>query len=123
MANKNTLSKFEWIIMDIIWNNPKSSVRDVLEELREEHKKAYTTIQTYLERLVKKGFLSKEKIGMVNFYSPKVKRKTVQEDETENFIKKTFQGSPSKLAAFLFDSNKLDKNDLTRIRKMIDEEE
>lgn len=123
MANQKTLSKFEWIIMDIIWDNPKSNVRDVLENLPEEHQKAYTTVQTYLERLVKKGFLAKEKIGMVNFYNPKVDRKTVQADETENFIKKTFQGSATKLAAFLFDSNKLNENDLTKIKKMIDEEE
>jgi BlaI family penicillinase repressor len=123
MAKKFTLTEFEWAIMSIIWENPEISVRDVRQNLPDKFQKAYTTIQTYMERLVDKGFLSKKKIGRVNFYTPEIDKETVQKKETVNFINKTFQGSPSKLAAFLFDSNNLAEDDLEKLKKMINEED
>ncbi len=123
MKKQKTLSNFEGEIMDILWDEPHRSVRDVLENLPQPHKKAYTTVQTYLERLIKKGFLSKQKIGMVNFYHPVISRETVQKNETRHFINKTFQGSLSKLAAFLFDSENLSTKDLQSIKALIREKE
>jgi BlaI family penicillinase repressor len=121
MKNNTTLSKFEWKIMKILWNSKNISAREVLEKLSTKNKRAYTTIQTYLERLVKKKFLKKEKIGLVNFYSPIIKKDKALRSETKNFVDKLFQGSYSQMAAFLFDTNSLKENDLKIIKEMIKE--
>ncbi len=62
-ASLDALSQFEWLIMNHLWINDKASAREVMESMPEEAQRAYTTIQTYLERLVDKGYLAKEKLG------------------------------------------------------------
>jgi predicted transcriptional regulator len=122
MKNK-TLSDFEWQIMRILWRENKISVRDVHAKISQTQQRAYTTVQTYMERLVKKKFLNKEKIDAVNFYSPIVNREEMQKNETHNFIKKTFNGSFSKMAAFLFDVDEVSENDLEKIKSLLKEKE
>lgn len=117
------LSQFEWLIMNHLWEMEKASAREVMEALPEDAQRAYTTIQTYMERLVEKGYLSKEKIGMVNFYTPVVPRDDVVEGATSSFIERVFQGSGSSLAAYLLKNKKLSSDDLDRIKDILDEGE
>ncbi|MEA1987193.1 MAG: BlaI/MecI/CopY family transcriptional regulator [Candidatus Marinimicrobia bacterium] len=119
MKNNNSLTKFEWEIMKVIWTTKNISAREVLEKLSKKNQRAYTTIQTYLERLTKKRFLKKEKIGLVNFYSPIVKKEKALRSETNDFVEKLFHGSYSQMAAFLFDTNSLKEKDFMEIKKMI----
>ena len=118
---KEALTKFEWEIMKVIWTSKNISAREVLEKLSKKNQRAYTTIQTYLERLTKKKYLKKEKIGLVNFYSSIVKKEKALRNETKDFVDKLFHGSYSQMTAFLFDSNSLTDDDLKTIKKMIKE--
>lgn len=88
MKNK-TLSEFEWQIMRVVWDNGQISVREVHNTISQTENKAYTTVQTYMERLVGKDFLQKEKIGSVNYYSAKVLEKDIQQNETSSLMKKS----------------------------------
>ncbi len=116
-----SLSNFEWQIMNQIWEMGSSSAREVLEALTEEHRRAYTTIQTYLERLVDKKFLSKEKVGLVNFYRSLIPRDRVVRKETKRFVDQIFGGSSSQLAAYLLDEGEISQSDLDRIKKMLED--
>ena len=107
--NLDALSQFEWLIMNFLWDMEKASARKVMESMPEEGQRAYTTIQTYMERLVDKGYLSKEKIGMVNFYTTEIARESAVDGATSNFIDKVFQGSGSSLAAYLLKNNRLNE--------------
>jgi len=122
MKNK-TLSEFEWQIMRVLWDNKKASVREVHNIISQIQDKAYTTVQTYMERLVGKSFLVKEKIGSVNFYYPKVMEFDIQKNETSNLMKKVFNGSFQKMAAFLFDVDNVSEKDLVKIKAMLKENE
>jgi BlaI family penicillinase repressor len=113
------LSKFEWMIMNHLWDAEKASAREVMEAMSEKAQRAYTTIQTYLERLVEKGYITKEKIGMVNFYSAQVAREDAVDGATSSFIERVFQGSGSSLAAYLLKNDKLDPDDLQKIRDIL----
>ncbi len=119
-ANLDALSQYEWLIMNHIWEVESASAREVMEALPEEAQRAYTTIQTYMERLVDKGYLTKEKIGMVNFYTTNIPRESVVDGATNNFIDKVFQGSGSSLAAYLLKNNKLNQKDLEKIRDVLE---
>lgn len=113
------LSKFEWTIMNQLWEAEKASAREIVEALPEESKRAYTTIQTYLERLVDKGYLTKEKIGMVNFYAPLVERDSIVAGATTSFIDRVFSGSGSSLAAYLLKNKNLKPEELEQIRDIL----
>ena len=117
------LSKFEWTIMDQVWDNGKRTVREVHEALPPEKQRAYTTIQTYMERLVDKGYLQKEKIGLVNFYLFTVPREQVVEGETSRFVTQVFGGSASRLAAYLLPNIDLEPEAVEQIRHMLEEAE
>lgn len=117
--NLDALSQFEWLIMNHLWENEKASAREVMEAMPGEAQRAYTTIQTYLERLVDKGYLTKEKIGMVNFYTAQVPRAAAVDGATSTFIDRVFQGSGSSLAAYLVKNKKLNKDDLKQIQDIL----
>lgn len=118
-SNLDGLSKFEWTIMNQLWELEKASARDMVDSLPEESQRAYTTIQTYMERLVDKGYLTKEKIGMVNFYQPKVGREKIVDGATTSFIDRVFAGSGSSLAAYLLKNKNLKPEDLKQIRDIL----
>ncbi|MCF7922927.1 MAG: BlaI/MecI/CopY family transcriptional regulator [Candidatus Marinimicrobia bacterium] len=117
--NLDALSQFEWLIMNHLWVMDKASAREVMEAMPDEAQRAYTTIQTYLERLVDKGYVSKEKIGMVNFYTTQVPRADAVHGATESFIERVFQGSGTNLAAYLLQNKKLNPADLAKIRAIL----
>ncbi len=120
-VNLDALSQFEWLIMNHLWVNDKASAREVMESMPEEAQRAYTTIQTYLERLVDKGYLAKDKIGMVNFYTTQIAREAVVDGATNSFIERVFQGSGSSLAAYLLKNKSLDPTDLQKIKDILEQ--
>ena len=122
MKNK-TLSEFEWQIMRVLWDQEKASVREVHNIILQDHDKAYTTVQTYMERLVGKDFLMKEKIGSINYYYPNVMEIDITKSETSSLMKKVFNGSFQKMAAFLFDVDDVSEKDLAKIKEMLEENE
>ncbi len=119
MKKSNLLSEIEWRLMEILWEKGVLSVKDVWKAIYPNGEKAYTTVQTYLDRMVDKKLLKKEKIGMVNFYHPIVEKKDLMKQATASLVSKVFNGSFGSLAAFLVDSYNLSKNDLDKIKQII----
>ncbi|MCF7808787.1 MAG: BlaI/MecI/CopY family transcriptional regulator [Candidatus Marinimicrobia bacterium] len=117
----DALSKFEWTIMNELWELENASARDIIDALPENSQRAYTTIQTYLERLVEKGYLSKKKAGNVNLYQTVIPRDEIVDGATNSFIERVFQGSGSSLAAYLIKNKQLRKDDLEQIRQILEE--
>lgn len=121
MAKKQSLSPLEWEIMEKIWHDQKPvSVRDVLRQAYPNGEKAYTTVQTVMNNLVEKGFLQKEKIGLVNFYQPMRKKNDLLKQETSRFVEKVFGGSFQALANYIISSKKLSEDELIDLKKLIE---
>ncbi|MDD3807107.1 MAG: BlaI/MecI/CopY family transcriptional regulator [Candidatus Marinimicrobia bacterium] len=120
MKKDKKMTPMEWEIMKVFWKNGKCSVRDVVEELPNEYKRAYTTIQTYIERLASKGFLSKEKDGKINFYKPILQEQTAIHQETVQLVKRVFNGSFSHLSSYLVKSGKLSLHEIDELNRLID---
>jgi predicted transcriptional regulator len=66
------LGSLEFELMEILWSNGESSVRDVVLTLR--RPLAYTTVMTTLDRLFKKGLLDRHKSDRAFVYSPSFSR-------------------------------------------------
>ncbi|MFH1214805.1 MAG: BlaI/MecI/CopY family transcriptional regulator, partial [Candidatus Neomarinimicrobiota bacterium] len=113
---------FEWQIMEILWDRERATVRDVFESLSGPER-AYTTVQTYMERMVAKKILTKEKIGPVNLYFPQITKGQSLLTETRHFLDKSFGGSMPRLAAFLINSDGISEKDLEKIKAIIKERE
>lgn len=65
------VGELEATVMDRLWSaDGPRSVRDVLEALRHDRPIAYTTVMTVLERLYRKGMLTRVEAGRAWMYSP-----------------------------------------------------
>ena len=124
MAEQNKLTPVEWEIIEGIWGlKKKVSVRDVMEHAFPNGEKAYTTIQTIMNTLEKKGFLKVEKIGMVNFYQPMESRDKMAQMELSQLVSRVFHGSVPALANFLMDSDNLSLQEIQDIKDTLDQKE
>lgn len=119
---KKKLSGLEWEIMEIVWQQEKPvSVREVLEIAYPNGEKAYTTVQTVMNHLVDKGFAKKEKIGLVNFYTPTNPREEMLEGEVSRFVDRTFGGSINALVSFMLDTKSLSADEVASLKALIDQ--
>lgn len=123
MIKANNLTPFEWEIMKLIWKSHPRTVRQVVDALPSEYQRAYTTVQTYVERLVEKGFLNKKKDGKINIYAPAVAEEPVREREIARVVQKAFDGSFGSLAAYLVKSRRLNEEELNELFELINDEQ
>ncbi|MFZ1729015.1 MAG: BlaI/MecI/CopY family transcriptional regulator [Bacteroidota bacterium] len=122
-AKKHELSAAEWELMAVIWETGGTvTVREVLETAYPNDEKAYTTVQTLMNILVDKGMLRRVKQGMVNQYTPAVRREKVLDASMSTVADRMFRGSFGAMASFLV-SRKLSDEDVAALRRMLDEQE
>lgn len=124
MKKPKKLSEAEWEIMLGVWSGDVPvTVRQLHSRLYPRGEKAYTTVQTIMNILYEKGFLMREKIGMVNFYSPALTQAQAMARETKTLASRLFQGSFGALATYLIQSGKLSAADLQALKELIAEKE
>lgn len=59
----HVLGELETIVMELLWCEPELSVSQVEEQLRRRREIAHTTVLTTLDRMYRKGYLTREKRG------------------------------------------------------------
>ncbi|MBD3275734.1 MAG: hypothetical protein GF372_10500 [Candidatus Marinimicrobia bacterium] len=123
MTKIHLSSEIEWQIVKYLWKHEESTVREIWENLFPEEERAYTTVQTYLERMVEKNILQKKKTGPVNLYSARISEKEGLSQATSSFVDKAFDGSFATLANFLIRSKKLKQEDIDELRKLLEGED
>ena len=78
-------------VMDILWAEGNLAVRDVQARLR--RPAAYTTVMTTLDRLFKKGILSREQSGRAFLYTPLVSTEELKASIASRVITGVLQGT------------------------------
>ena len=73
-AIKHTITDAEYEIMCILWRSKeKLTVADIIKELNNNDWTA-STVATFMARLLKKGVISCDKKGKINYYFPVLKQ-------------------------------------------------
>lgn len=78
------LGNLETEVMERTWARGEISVRDLHQELA--GRLAYTTVMTTLDRLYKKGMLSRRKLGKAYLYSPAFTKVEYQGQLTQHVL-------------------------------------
>lgn len=68
---EKSFGPLEMRVMEVLWDKQAATVQDVVNELNDEKKYAYTTIMTILTRLTRKGMLIRIKEGRMYRYRPR----------------------------------------------------
>jgi predicted transcriptional regulator len=79
-----SFGKLEREIMEAVWQCEKVSVRQVCLAL--DDRIAYTTVMTTLDRLYKKGLLTRRKEGKAFLYSPRFSPEELERNLAEDVI-------------------------------------
>ena len=106
-------------IMAVLWRRGPSTVAEVRAELRDEL--AYTTVLTMLRTLQGKGYVGYEEEGRTYRYFAAVEQQAARKSALQHLATKLFDGSPELLLTHLVSGQKLDRKQLDRIRKLLDD--
>src|SRR5947199_9603880 len=87
--------------LKVLWGLGEGSVRDVREVMVGNKNLAYTTVMTVLDRLEKRGGVSRRKQGRSFIYVPKVSQDALRRFAVKELIDGFFDGSPEELLAFV----------------------
>src|SRR3954468_7173169 len=113
------LTKLEMQIMEALWNNGASSVREIQEAFPENDRPAYTTVQTMVYRLEGKRALRRvKKIGNAHIFEAAVSRTAAQRrliDELLSF----FGGRSQPLMAHLIEAGKLTREEVKEAKQTL----
>jgi BlaI family penicillinase repressor len=88
-----------------LWGMGEGTVRDVREEMVGNRNLAYTTVMTVLDRLEKRGGVSRRKQGRSFVYVPKLSREELRKFAVKELVDRFFEGEEESLARFLRSQN------------------
>ena len=82
---------------------------------------AAPTILSFLNRLEAKGFVSVEKIGKINWYTPLIREEEYLQKESRKILQKMYQNSLKNFVMALYDGDGLSSQDIDDLRTFIEE--
>ena len=123
MARQKTphLTPLELEIMHVLWNEGPSNVQSVQQHL--ERELAYTTVQTMLNILHRKGKVKRTLKERAYFYQPRVSRTQVLGQHVNDLVEHWFAGSAESLVMSLVETKHLTPKKLARLQKLLEQEE
>ncbi len=118
---KTTLTTPEWLVMSALWGRAPQSLSEVISSMGESVDWSYTTYSSYLNKLVKKGYVGFESKGRDKFYYPLVEMDECIEAEGRRLMDKVTDSGAKKLLVCMIRDSKLSKEDRLELKKLIDE--
>ncbi|MBV9505604.1 MAG: BlaI/MecI/CopY family transcriptional regulator [Acidobacteriia bacterium] len=101
---RETLPPLELLCLKALWKLREGNVSDVRRLVCQSRPLAYTTIMTVLERLVRKGKLSRRKSGRAFLYLPEASPDAMRRAAIRELVEGFFDGSEEGLIEFLLGS-------------------
>jgi predicted transcriptional regulator len=91
----------EMMCLNALWEIGEGNVEDVRKVVSQTRPLAYTTVLTLLDRLARRGAVSRRKEGRGFRYQPTVERDRLRRMALKQFLQYHFDGSAAKLRIFL----------------------
>ena len=111
----------ELAIMHVLWENGPSTVQQVQERL--EGEPAYTTVQTIMNTMEKKGRTKRTLKGKAFVYRASLNRDVAAGGAVRDLVNRVFKGSVEGLLMNLIKTEQVDENTLERLKRLIAEKE
>jgi BlaI family transcriptional regulator, penicillinase repressor len=115
------LTPLELEIMHVLWETGPANVQTVQQQLPREL--AYTTVQTMLNILHRKGKVKRTLKERAYFYKPAVSRSQVVRQAVSDLVEHLFGGSVESLVMSLVETKHLDAEKLTRLNRIVKKSE
>jgi len=119
---KPQLTPLELQIMKVLWEIGPGTVQAVQEKLPGE-RLAYTTVQTMLNILQRKGKVKRKLQGKAYEYRPLLSREKALREAAGDIVDRMFGGSVEALLMSLVKSRQLDAEKLAKVQQLIEQYE
>jgi predicted transcriptional regulator len=113
------LGSTEIEVLRYLGDRPASSVGDVADHFAKTSGQARTTILTIMERLRKKGYLTRKRVRGVYEYSAKVAQPDLLRRLVKAFVDKTLAGSVSPFVAYLSEDGAISSEELKQLKQLV----
>ncbi|HMD71842.1 MAG TPA: BlaI/MecI/CopY family transcriptional regulator [Bryobacteraceae bacterium] len=115
-----SLTPLELEIMNVLWDTGPANVQTVQARLRGRDL-AYTTVQTMLNVLHRKGRVKRRLKERAFLYSPLLSRQKAVTQAVGDMIERFFGGSADSLVVNLVETRKLTPERLAKLQKLVEQ--
>ena len=116
-GNLGSLSDTELEVLRILWEHGPGTVRQVNRRLG---RWAYTTVQTLLTRLQKKGYVACDKTGLAHVFQPVVSRDGVLRHRLSDLVERFSDGAATPLLLALVEDHRFSPEEIEQFRRLLD---
>lgn len=116
---RQAFTPLELEIMKVLWTRGPATVAAVQEALPGEPRLAYTTVQTMLNILHRKGKVKRALKGRAFEYAPSVSRQRAAQAAVRDIIDRLFGGSAESLVMSLIGQRHLTRAKLAELNRLV----
>jgi BlaI family transcriptional regulator, penicillinase repressor len=113
----------ELSILRVIWNQKACTVREVHEALQPERKTGYTSTLKMMQVMCEKGLLKRDDSQRPQIYRSAIPEEQTQKKIVRDLLQKVFGGSARKLVMQAVQAERISREELAEIRKLLDKME
>jgi predicted transcriptional regulator len=115
------LTDAEARVMAVLWQRGTATVATVVAALKKKRPVSYSTVQTILRILEEKGYVSHAKVARAFIYRPRVDERQARRRALRHLMARLFNGSPSLLVLNVLENERIEADELNRLKKVIEE--
>ncbi|MEA1960713.1 MAG: BlaI/MecI/CopY family transcriptional regulator [Bacillota bacterium] len=117
------ISESELEVLKILWQSGNATSSQIVDQLTQTTSWKPKTIQTLITRLVgKKAIRAEKSAAKAYIYSPAVSEEAYKSCANQSFVQKVYNGSVHLMLASFIKEQKLSKDDIEDLKKLLDEE-
>lgn len=117
--SKPTESELE--ILQDLWQQGPSTVREVNDRLNEKREIGYTTTLKFMQIMHEKGLVTRNRDGKSHVYAASAPQEETQRKLLDEFVENTFGGSAMKLVMSALGHSAASPDEIRQIRELLDQ--
>lgn len=120
-SKQNKPTESEMGILQVLWEQGPSTVREVHDILSEKKEAGYTTTLKLMQIMNEKGLLNRNDESRSHIYSAAVKQQSIQKQLVSKMIDGLFKGSSASLVMHALGNHRASKEEIREIKKYLNE--
>ena len=121
MSKPHKPTDAELEILRTLWEIGPATVRQVHDELSQNRDVGYTTVLKLMQIMREKELVVRDESKRSHLYRAKRREEVTQNQLVADLVKRAFAGSTEKLVMRALAAKKSSREEITQIRKMLDE--
>jgi len=116
---KKRISQAEWDVLNVLWEHPNATARDIYAILAESKAWNQKTVGTFLTRLVDKGAAAVRTDGPVFRYRARMSRDKSIIRESKFFLQRVFRGAAGPMLAHFCEQTELTPDEIAKLEEIL----